>query len=226
MVCLIGLFYEKFTIQQSQQVYHTFAEEKKKILDMKAPRETEEQTQQCWTTLQQTMPNLIAWIEGAGLDYPVVQGSDNQYYLTHLPDGTYNALGSVFLDAELTADFSQPVSILYAHSAKAGNMFGALTQYKSQSFYQENPVLFLSTPEKEYKVTVLAAYLLDAQTEYYPKKFQDEQEFREYLNFVKKKSYFKTEETAQYQDKLLILSTCAYDFEDARLAVVGRLDEA
>ena len=84
--------------------------------------------------LLKTNGDVIAWIYGANthINYPVVQGSDNDYYLRHLLDGTWNDNGSIFMDCANSADFSDQNSLIYGHNMTSGAMFSNLVKYKQQ----------------------------------------------------------------------------------------------
>ena len=103
-----------------------------------------------FASLQQTNPYIVGWLysEGTPINYPVVQGTDNSYYLTHLYDGTYNANGCLFLDRRVNRDFSSLHSIIYGHYMRSGAMCASLAGYKDQAYYEEHPTLMLMTPDK------------------------------------------------------------------------------
>ena len=89
--------------------------------------------------LQQINPDIVAWLRIPGvLDYPVVQGTDNSYYLHHTFRKEYNIAGSIFLDARNTADFSDRKNIIYGHNMRNGSMFHVLRKFQDLDFYQAN----------------------------------------------------------------------------------------
>ena len=90
-------------------------------------------------------PNVIGWIEipGLSISYPVVQGTDNAYYLHHLFTGEYNSSGSIFADWHNQPDFADPNTIVYGHNMKNGSMFGTLSHYQDQALWEASPNLSL-----------------------------------------------------------------------------------
>ena len=102
--------------------------------------------------LLKTNGDVIAWIYGANthINYPVVQGSDNDYYLRHLLDGTWNDNGSIFMDCANSADFSDQNSLIYGHNMTSGAMFSNLVKYKQQAYYDQHPYLYMLTPQQSY----------------------------------------------------------------------------
>lgn len=107
--------------------------------------------------LQKINPDIVAWIriEGLGIDYPVVQGEDNEHYLHYTFRGEANVAGSIFLDYRNKADFSDSKIILYGHNMKNGTMFGSLKKYQDESVFQENQIItiyLLGNREWKFKV--------------------------------------------------------------------------
>lgn len=103
--------------------------------------------------LKEINPDIVAWLKiPAVLDYPVVQGEDNSYYLSHTFRGQYNIAGSIFLDSRNKADFSDSRSIIYGHNMKDGSMFHVLRKFQGREFYQENREIRLYLPDGSVRV--------------------------------------------------------------------------
>ena len=170
-------------------------------------------------------PKMIGWIKNfdSPIDYPVMQSTDNSYYLTHLPDDSRNNRGAIFLDEAANSDFTSQVSVLYGHMVKDGTMFGSLNQYRNQEYYNNHKKLELYTANGYKNIELISAYLVKGDSNPYPRGFETSVDFNNYIDKIKNKSFFVSDVTAVPGDKIIILSTCAYDFDNARLAVVGRL---
>ncbi len=179
-----------------------------------------------FAALQQAMPEIRGWITvpGTVIDYPIVQGTDNAFYLDHLPDGTPNRSGSIMLDASNAPDFSDTVSILHGHHMQSGEMFGDLELYGKAAYAAQHPEMLLCTPQGDYRVTVLAAATVDGSRLGLPTSFADEEAFEAFLRQIVQRSAWKPERQASREDRLLLLSTCDYDFANARFVVLGRLE--
>ncbi|MUU12894.1 MAG: class B sortase [Oscillibacter sp.] len=95
-----------------------------------------------FTALAAVNPDVTAWLYGpdTGISYPVVQGTDNDYYLDHLLDGTANSAGCLFVDTSCRPDFSGRNTVIYGHRMKNGTMFAALGNYQEQVYYDAHPV--------------------------------------------------------------------------------------
>ena len=171
-------------------------------------------------------PDIVAWIycPDTVINYPVVQAQDNEYYLRRLVDGRTNSAGSLFLDYRNASDFSDLHSVIYGHNMKNGTMFGSLTNYYEQEHYDRHPVMYLLTPEKDYKVELYVGYVDagDADIYTYP---MTREKMAEVLNASMRKTHFRSQAKLTEKDRFLTLSTCAYEYDDARYILVGVLRE-
>lgn len=113
-----------------------------------------------FTALKETSADIIGWLTlpDTVVNYPVTQTDNNDYYLDHLYDGTYNKTGCLFADYENQADFSDRNTIIYGHNMRDGSMFAVLNEYDSQEFYDAHKELYLVTPAGGYVVEVFAAF--------------------------------------------------------------------
>lgn len=168
----------------------------------------------------------VMWIqcEGTPIDYPVMQGTDNEYYLYHLPDGTVNGLGSIFMDFQNDPELEDDNTILYGHHMQNGSMFASIDKYKDQSYFNQHPSLILSTPEKTYIVDLFAGYVGEG-AKPLTINFGTEGEYSNFLKEVKEKSTFESDIGVTAQDHILTLVTCDYDFSDARYILFGKIQE-
>lgn len=170
-------------------------------------------------------PDVVGWIYSpdTAINYPVVRGSDNDYYLHRFLDGSYNAGGTIFMDCVCQRDFSSDNSILYGHHMNDGSMFASIRDYWREGYYEAHPVIYLNTPGQNYKIQLFTAFVTDADSEVYTVSFPNEDNHRWYLNWTQSMSNFKSEVVPAMEDKLVTLSTCTYEFENARYVVQGIL---
>ena len=177
-----------------------------------------------FSVLREINPDIVAWIyiEGTKINYPIVQGEDNSYYLKHLFSGERNGSGCIFLDFRNDASFADRHSIIYGHHMKNGTMFTDLDKYKKQEFFDEHPVALLITPDKNYKVEFFAGYVAAPRDDAWEIDFT-EAEFEVWLQNAADRSCFTSEIAPNISDHILTLSTCSYEFDDARFVLVGAL---
>lgn len=129
-------------------------------------------------------PDVIAWIDipGLSISYPVVQGTDNAYYLHHLFTGEYNSSGSIFTDCHNRPDFTDQNTILYGHNMKNGSMFGTLSHYQDQALWEASPYFCLYVPERWLKYQIFSCYAGYVGSEAYTYAFPEETDFQTFLN--------------------------------------------
>lgn len=174
---------------------------------------------------------LIGWvkIDDTNIDYPVMQTSDNEYYLDHNLNQEYDKNGSIFMDKD--CDVLKPSTnfILYGHHMKSGQMFGKLDLYSDESYYQEHPYIQFDTIYEKgtYQVMYVFRSRVYSEEEIVFKYYQfidalSEQEFDSYMQEMAAMSLYDTGVTAQYGDHLLTLSTCDYQEKDGRFVVVAK----
>jgi len=177
--------------------------------------------------VQNEFPNAVAWIQiiGTGVNYPVMHGTNNEYYMSRRPDGKNSRSGSIFIDYRNAPDLSSPNTFIYGHRMRSGAMFGTLSNYNSQSFYDKHPTVSIFTPKGNYELELFAGYTFNQKEEKQTMKFADAKAFENYVRNAKRRSMFKSDVEVNFGDRLVTLCTCEYSFDDARLFVVGKLVE-
>jgi sortase B len=177
-----------------------------------------------FTLLKEQNPDIIGWIYCADtpINYPIVQTEDNEYYLHRLPDGTSNANGSIFADFRNLADFSDPNTMIYGHNMKNGSMFASLLNYRQQSYYDAHPCLWILTPERAYRVDLMAGYTTPSDGEIY-NVFSTAEEMQSVLSRIMEDSSFCPAEIPEDIQNIVTLSTCTYEYNTARYVVIGNL---
>jgi len=189
-----------------------------------------------YKTLFNLNRHLIGWIKIADIngsnvviDLPVMQGSDNSYYLSHNFDEAEDKAGALFLDCNCDAVKGNDNFIIYGHHLTSGRMFSFLGNYESESYYEKYPVIRFDTIYEEGTYQVMYAFRShvydtnEVAFKYY--QFIDaysEEEFNSYMNEMASLSYINTGVTAHYGDRLLTLSTCDYQEENGRFVVVAK----
>lgn len=174
---------------------------------------------------------LIGWvkIDDTNIDYPVMQTSDNEYYLDHNLNQEYDKNGSIFMDKD--CDVLKPSTnyILYGHHMKSGKMFGDLDDYSKKDFYEEHKYIQFDTIYEKgtYEVMYVFRSRVYSEEEIVFKYYQfidalSEKEFDSYMQEMAALSLYDTGVTAEYGDQLLTLSTCDYQEKDGRFVVVAK----
>ena len=98
--------------------------------------------------LKKINPDVVSWITipGTNIDYPLLQGKDNNQYLHKDMEGRDSAAGAIFLDHGDKADLSSRHNIIYGHHMKNGTMFKDIVKYKDQQYFDDHQDIILSYP--------------------------------------------------------------------------------
>ena len=182
--------------------------------------------------LQEENAEIVGWLEisGTKINYPVLQGTDNEYYMTHNYKKQKSKNGSIFLNKDY--DWTIPSSnlLIYGHNLGNGTMFQELLKYADENFYTKHPIIRFTTAEEDAEYEIISVFKSRVYYKseenvfryYYFVNAESEGEYNEFVENAKKASLYDIEATAKYGEQLITLSTCSYHVEDGRFAVVGR----
>lgn len=169
------------------------------------------QIMQAISTLKEDNEDVIGWItfDNMKLSYPIMQREDNEYYLNHTFSGEVNSAGSIFMEAANSSDFEDMHTIIYGHNMKNLSMFGQLKKYKTEEFYEEHQFFTVYTDEHAYRYQIFAYYDIAETGDVYMIGFGPDKEYREFVNKMRRRSYYDTGLEVTEQDKVITLSTCS-----------------
>lgn len=173
--------------------------------------------------LQKVNPDVVGWIyqKDTIINYPIMRGSDNDQYLHSDINKKYSVSGSIFMDYRNSGDFSDFNTIVYGHHMHDGSMFKSLRGYtKETDYYKDHKTFELITPDKKYHLQIVSAFITPATSEAYTYSFNNIADKQAFLDYAVKNSKISTGVTATTDDKIITLSTCAYDYDEARYVVV------
>lgn len=152
------------------------------------------------------------WIQvnGTNINYPFVQTNNNDYYLTHSYNKSYNQAGWVFMDYRNDTENLDRNTILYAHGMNNQTMFGSLRNILSSSWYNntDNHIIKLSTPTENTLWQVFSVYHIPTTNDYIQTEFATDEEYQTFLDMLKGRSAVEFDTTVNATDKILTLSTC------------------
>lgn len=184
--------------------------------------------------LMKNNSDIKAWmkIEGTNINNPVYQTTNNDYYIDHDMNKQSSRYGALFIDkdAAITATGNSKNVVVYGHHMRDGTMFGTLKKYTDINFYKQHPVIDFTTLYLDADYKVFSVFITNTEPEQdngevfnyrYPE-FASEEDFLSFVNNVKVRSIIDTGVEVDAQDELLTLSTCTYEFDDARLVVMAR----
>ena len=169
--------------------------------------------------------DVVGWIrfdEPSEINYPVVQGRDNEEYLKRTFEANTNKLGTLFVDVNNPGDFSGRNTFIYGHNMKNGSMFAQLLKYKDDSFYKEHPYFYIYTPDGKVRTyEIFSAGVVKDTSDSYIMDYADDAAFQTYIDYIKQQSAYPTSAEVTTASKILSLSTCTNVRDDERFLVHG-----
>ena len=203
--------YERLAREAAQTTQETITIEETEKQELETEPEKEEyQSPYDFDTLKKENPDTIGWIHipDTKISYPIVQGTDNDFYLKHDFNGEASVAGSIYLDYESEGDFEGRNNILYGHNMKNGSMFGQLKKYGKEDFYKEHPCFYLYTKDGVWQYDIFSVRVVDELSDSYTMTFASTDAYRSYLDQAVRKSMYDTTATADVTDSIITLSTC------------------
>lgn len=169
--------------------------------------------------LKEVNNNIQGWIhiEGTEIDYPILQGNDNDYYLTHDIYHRDSNRGAIFLDYRYNIDAEQIV--IYGHHMKDHTMFGSLKNYVDYDFYNQNKFIDVQLGDEIIKWEICSVYVYQSHDNFFKYSFDNIDDKHAYYKLITEKGIYKTNAIIQSNEQLLTLVTCYYTSDDARLII-------
>ena len=173
--------------------------------------------------LQAENPEVLGWlwIPETQINYPLLQGRDNQKYLTKNYRLKYDVGGSIFMDFRNGADFSDDNTVLYGHNMKNGAMFGGLKQYGDPEYRDNHPYIYVFTKEETLQYRIFAAYKTESTSRSYTRDFSEDG--GGFLTYVQASAKGNLTELPAGTDRILTLSTCTSVRKTERFVIHGAL---
>lgn len=177
-----------------------------------------------WDALRAVNPNIVAWIyiPDSPVNYPVVQGQDNQEYLHKAFDGSTGWLasaGTIFLDSNNASDFSDRNSALYGHHMNDGSMFASLSDWQNNDEFNSHRDIYLLTPQGNYRLKTFAMVKTTGTDALVQTTFSSEESYRSYIQDKLDRSVVTQEGDvlgASDITQSMLFSTCEYSQADGR----------
>lgn len=171
--------------------------------------------------LKKKNSDTVAWINvnNTNINYPIVQTSDNDFYLDHSYDKSYNEAGWVFLDYRNDSSFSDKNTIIYAHSRLDKTMFGSLSKTLKPEWYEnkDNHIIRISNEKENSLWQIFSVYVIETESYYITTNFNSDEEYLTFLETMKSRSRYDFNANLSASDRIITLSTC---YDDDRKTVV------
>ncbi len=184
-----------------------------------------------WDELEKENDDIVAWLysKGTVINYPVVQGDDNQFYLTHMFNKQWNGKGTLFVDTNCEDPFNGFNTIVYGHRMKDGSMFRSIVEYRDKKgYFDEHRKMILLTKDQRYNLEIFAASRIPQNSELYNMTFYSDDEKAAYLANVASINQIPDYDGSVNvgpSDRIVMMSTCTREVDDNRIVVWGKLVE-
>jgi len=190
-----------------------------------------------WEKLKAQNNDIVGWINimGTKIDYPVVKGTDNDYYLKHGVDKKLHPagrgyFGSIFMDYRVDENRSRNV-VIYGHRmGSSGTMFTHLKYYYEVEQYKRMPYIKFDTPEAIHTWQIFSVMIIDANSpkefDFRKQYFNTDKEWTDFITECKRRSLINMPVEFGPDDRIITLQTCTYEIANARLVVMARMVNA
>ena len=227
LVCISFIIYRFFNLNKSKKVIDDINSE---IEINDKPITIEGNTANIIDTninsLKQKNKDTVAFIKvnGTNISYPVVQSTDNEYYLRHSFDNSYSQAGWIYMDYRNDVSLKDKNTIIYGHNMLNNTMFSELTKMLENTFFdiQDNNYINLCIENKSTLWKIFSVYVTNPDTYYMSINFASKNNYSEFLNNLKNKSFYNFNENVSNENKILTLSTCT-NLNTKRLVVHAKL---
>jgi sortase B len=171
-------------------------------------------------------PDTVGYIkiDGTQVDYPVMQGTDNEYYLNHTPEHINATRGSIFMDYNVVLDpeVLPRHLLMHGHHMRDGSMFQNVTYYKTKAYFDEHPYIHYETLYLDTLWQVFSIYICDS-NEYVPMAFKNDEAFLAYAEKTAARSMYPVDVAFTADDVIMTLNTCSYEFSGAHTLLCAKL---
>lgn len=228
LVVSVGVVvYRQYQWKQAEDDYRQVRQEEKTISESKTPSHD-------FDKLQKINKDIYGWIcvDGTRVDYPVLQGSEDNFYLTHDMNGEKSQAGAIYTNSCNRKDMTDGMTILYGHDMKADTMFGSLHYFDDKSFFEENKCMTFENRQGRYEYEIIGVY--NYSDDYLPAAFDVNNadgvlmfwdSLKRCQELADEITHVRADVEVTESDKLLVLSTCIPNQEDRRFLVVGKLSQ-
>lgn len=156
-------------------------------------------------------------ITNSNINYPVVQGTDNDFYLNHNFNKEKSISGALFIDYENNIESDKNI-VIYGHHMKNNTMFNNLNYFKNEDFFYNNEITIVKNG-KEHKYEVFSVYVIPENEASFDMNISNDNEYINYFNTLSNKSFFNKDIDFNASKKIITLVTCSYEYDAARTVV-------
>lgn len=223
LICIALMLYSGFQIGK---IFYGYAKDRGTYTEIEEQVKKENTID--FKALLNINSDIVGWIslKDSIVDYPLVQGGDNDYYLYRNVKGEYAGAGSIFMDYRSDKNFKDFVTIIYGHHMKDGSMFNVLDDYQEDGYYEGHKKWKIDTKKANYTLEIFAGYVVKSNDPMYNVEATRElnsSEREDLIKEIREKSDFATKVKVDGDDHIVALSTCYPKEDDDRYLLFGKL---
>lgn len=175
--------------------------------------------------LREVNPDVVGWIRipDTEINYPLMQGEDNEYYLERTWNDQKSVTGSIFLEHLNSAALTDFNTIVYGHNMQNGSMFAGIRKFNTQQYWEDHPYVYIRSDLGVYRYEIFSSYLADVDGSTYGLAFSQEETRTRFLANARENSVIETNISPEATDRILTLSTCSGMGYTTRWVVHARL---
>ncbi|MDD7794504.1 class B sortase [Clostridium sp. 'White wine YQ'] len=213
------IIYKSYLYHKDKSVYLEIQKYKPNIADFKEESTVNQEEMK----LLNINSDYKFWISigNTKVNYPVVQGDNNTFYLKHNFNGEYSISGTIFVDYRNNINEDKNI-IIYGHNMKNGTMFEDINNFKDEKFFNDNYISIIKG-NKEYKYEVFSVYVVPTNEAVFKVSFKDDDEYLKYLKALAERSLYIKEVNLDKNSNIITLATCSYEYNNARTIVHAKL---
>ncbi len=213
IILIVCIVYIWNWVKENEHSNNVMQIAKESIIENDSAENSDDSISINFVKLRKTNPDIVGWIRvnNTNIDYPVVQSTDNSFYLSHSLDKENNAAGWPFVDYRVQLDETDKNITIYGHNRRDGSMFGSLKNILKPEWYEnkENLQIKFITDDETYNYQVFSIYQIAKETYYTNNSFANDTEYTNFLNELKSRSKVDFNIEVTNADKIITLSTCA-----------------
>lgn len=222
MICMIGIVYSTLKIiewKNNTKENKELKEEINENIQVIEPVVPEEEPKYIvdFEKLKLQNSDTVAYlkVDNTDVEYVVVKGNDNDYYLNHNFNKDYNVAGWIFADYKNKFDGTDKNIVIYGHNMQDGSMFASLKEILTSAWHEnEKQQITLVTETETQKYEIISSYSIEPEDYYIKTNFDNNMEFSEFLTTITSRSYYDYHASINTSDKILTLSTCTGNGKD------------
>ncbi|NMD72454.1 class B sortase [Bacillus sp. DNRA2] len=220
-----GVTYSIYSISNQLNEYHESASKYDGLREIYEKSAKASSPQNTHDELQKINKDYVGWIDisETTVNYPIVKGGDNEFYLTHNFYQDTDFAGAIFMDSQNSSGTLDKNTIIYGHNMKDKSMFGSLQNYLDQDFFEKHKNVTIKNLNDHTYIWEIFSVYETTKVDWMKTHFENNSDFTAFLKTIENRSIIQSKTEIKEDDTLLTLSTCTKSNDDRRLIIHAKL---